>query len=901
MSRFEGVRRLFRLPATAASVDRDVDEEIDFHLRARADELIARGMSPVDAHAAALREFGDPAAARHELAAIDRRRVGRERRVEWWDALGQDVRFATRTLARSRGFTAAAVLTLALAIGTASAIFSVVDGVLLRPLPYPNQARVVLLWTTGRFSGVAQNELPFSAANFADVRDRTRAFEAVAAFRDWSFTIADGPEPELVPGARVSPALFEILGVRPMLGRALRAEDDHAGAAKVAVIGHALWQRHFGGDRQVVGRQATLNGERYTVVGVMPRGFQFPRGAELPSGFQFAPRTELWAPLAYSAERAQNRGTLDLAVVGLLPRSVTVQQARDDLSAVMRRIGEENDARELGLGGAVVPMREHSVRSVRSGLFLLLGAVAILLLIACANVASLLVVRTTGRQREMAIRAALGAGRRRLARQLVTETMLLAAVGGALGIGLAAWAKTALLSRIPGTLPRLDDVVVDGRVLAVMTVVALAAGIGFGMVSAAHVARRGLGTAMRDGARGAGGVPRNRTRQALVVGEVALSIMLLVGAALLVQSFVRMQRVLPGFEPSGALTARLVVPPTAQLSYAAEGSRWSAVYTQYLDRVRGLPGVTAAGAVSSLPLSGAWESTDLRIEGRPAPSQDQRPSAQYAFVSPDYFAAMRIPLRTGRGFGAQDRKDAPGVVIVSERAAERYWPGESPVGQRIRVFTDEPLEVVGVVGDVRQTSLTDPIQPTVYIPLAQFPVPGVSLVVRASGDPAALVPALRRELRAVDPGVPLTEARTLRAVFDESLAQRRFSMLLIGFFAASAVALAAVGLYSVIAHGVTQRAHELGIRMALGALPGQVLRLVVRQALVLAAVGVVLGTLGALAATSLIRSQLYEVSPADPVTYAAIAAAVLGVALLASLLPARRATRIDPMTAMRVD
>jgi predicted permease len=894
-------RRLLRLPATAGTVERDVDDEIGFHLQARTDELVAGGMSPAAARTAALREFGDPAAAHAELAAIDRRRVERERRVEWWDALGQDLRFAVRTLARSRGFTAAAVLTLALGIGAASAIFSVVNGVVLRPLPYPNQARVVLLWTTGRFSGVAQNELPFSAANFIDVRDRTRSFEWVAAFRDWSFTITDAAEPELVPGARVSPALFDVLGVRPRLGRALRAEDDDPGAPKVAVIGHALWQRHFGGDPGVVGRPATLNGERYTIVGVMPAGFQFPRGAELPSGFQFAPRTELWAPLAFSAEAARNRGTLNLAVAGLLRRGVTVDQARDDLSAVMRRIGEENDAREFSLGGAVVPMREHSVRAVRPGLLLLLGAVAVLLLIACANVASLLVARTAGRAREMAIRAALGAGRRRLARQLVTETMLLAAVGGVLGGALAVWAKTALVSRVPGTLPRIDDVVIDASVLAVTTLAALAAGLAFGVVSAAHVAGNGGALSLREGTRTAGGVARSRTRQALVVGEVALSLMLLVGAALLVQSFARMQRVEPGFEPDGALTARLIVPPTAKFSFAAEGSRWNAVYTGFLDRVRALPGVTAAGAVSSLPLSGAWESTDFRIDGRPAPAPDDRPIAQYASASPDYFAAMRISLQAGRAFGAQDRKGAPGVAIVSRRLAERYWPGESPIGRRVRVFDDEPLEIVGVVGDVRQTSLTDPVQPTLYIPLAQFPVPGVSLVVRASGDPTALLPALRRELRAVDAGVPLTEARLLRAVFDESLAQRRFSMLLIGFFAASALLLAAVGLYGVIAHGVAQRAREIGIRMALGAVPGEVLRLVVRQALLLAAVGVGIGTVGALAATSLIRSQLYEVSPADPVTYVAIAAAVLGVALLAALVPARRATRIDPMAAMRAE
>jgi putative ABC transport system permease protein len=434
-----------------------------------------------------------------------------------------------------------------------------------------------------------------------------------------------------------------------------------------------------------------------------------------------------------------------------------------------------------------------------------------------------------------------------------------------------------------------------------MALVALAAGVAFGIASASQVARASALASLRVGRGAAGGGVKRRARHALIVGEVALSLVLLLGAALLAQSFVRMQRVEPGFDPTDVLVGDLTVPPSAGRSLAEGGPRRAALFSAYLDRVRALPGVTAAGLVSSLPLTGAWESTGFSIDGRPTPPQDRRPSAQYALVSPDYFRAMGVPVRQGRAFDAGDRADAPRVAIVSRSAAERYWRGESPVGQRIRVFDLGSVEIVGVVGDVRQTSLTDPVQPTLYIPLAQFPVPFVSLVVRTAGEPLATAPALRRELRAVDGSVPLAGVRTMRAVFDDSLAQRRFSMQLVGFFAASALMLAAVGLYSVIAQGVGQRSSEIGIRMALGALPGDVLRLVLRQGLALAAVGVALGTAAALAAARLMRSQLYEVSPADPVTFAAVAAALLGVALLATLIPARRATRIDPMEAMRVD
>ncbi|HVE78878.1 MAG TPA: ABC transporter permease, partial [Gemmatimonadaceae bacterium] len=832
------------------------------------------------------------------LADIDRRRLEHERRADWIGALGQDLRFAARTLVRSRGFATAAVLTLALGIGAATAVFGVVDGVLLRPLPYPNHERLALVWSTAQLGGAQQGELPLAAGNFLDLRGQVRSFETLAAFRAWGFTLSDAEDPELVAGARVSPALFGVLGTRPMLGRALVPADDDPGAPKVALLGHGLWQRRFGGDPGVVGRAVTLNGERYTVVGVMPPGFHFPRGAELPSGFQFPARTELWTAIAFTPEQAQRRGTFDLAVAGLLAPGVTPAQARAELSPIMRRLGDENGMAAIALGADVTPMRDFSVRSVRPGLVLLLGAVALVLVVACANVSNLLVARTAARRRELAIRTALGAGRGRLVRQLVTENLLLAAAGGALGIAVAVAAQGALLRLAPGNVPRLDDVTLDGRVLGAALLLALGIGGAFGVLAALHGGRAG-GATLRDGGRTTAGAQRARLRSALVAGQLALSLVLLVGAALVVRSFARMLAVPPGFDPSGAVTAQIILPVRPDASFSAEQPRWRDVTERYLERVQTLPGVRAAGAVSSLPLTGAWESTDVGAVGAAAGSGTDRMNMQYAMVSPDYFRAMAIPMRRGRAFTTQDRADAPPVAIVSEAAAARWWPGRSPVGERVMALDSTTRTIVGVVGDVRQTNVTTPIEPAIYLPVAQFPVPFLYVVARTSADPATTVPALRRELRAVSAAAGLDDGRTLRAVYDDALAPRRFAMLIVGFFAVSTLLLAAVGLYGVVAYAVGQRTHEIGVRMALGAQTGDVMRLVLGQGLRLAALGLTAGVAGALAASGLLRRQLFEVSPVDPATYLAIIALLVAVAAAATWGPARRATRVDPVRALR--
>jgi predicted permease len=900
MSPLRRLRRLFELPATAKSIDRAVDEELQFHLDARIDALVAAGMMRDDARAAALREFGDMRVAHEQLAAIDRRRIGYEQRAEWRGALVQDARFAARTLVKQRGFTLAIVLTLALGIGATTAIFSVIDGVLLRPLPYPNHDRLVLVWSTARLGGERQADLPFPPGNFTDLRERSRSFEALAAFRAWPFTLGDGDETERLNGARVSPELFTVLGVRPMLGRAFTATDDQPGAARVVLVGHALWQRQFGSDPAVIGRQVTLNGDRFTVVGVMPAGFQFPRGAELPSGFQFPPRTEVWVPLGFSLEEATDRQTWNLAVAGLLKAGVTLPQARAEVASAMRRIGEENRMESIELSGEVIAMRDHSVRSVRSALLLLLGAVGLVLLIACANVTNLLVVRTAARQRELAVRAALGAGRGRLVRQLLTENVLIALAGGALGLAGAIALRGTLLALAPSDLPRLDDIVIDLRVAGMALAVSLVAGSVFGLLSARHAGRDGTAAALREGGRSGRGVVRSRLRHTLIAGEVALSLVLLVSAALFLQSFVRMQRVKPGFEADGVVTADMFIPFDPRRTIEQQSPQWRVVVQTFLERARALPGVVAAGMVSSLPLTGAWESTGFNIESKPAATGSELPRAQYAIITPGYLEAMRIRMVRGRAFEARDRTDAQLVAIVNEEAARRYWRGGEPLGDRVGIFDDTTYRlVVGVVSDVRQTALADPVEPMVYLPAAQFPTGGGSLVVRASGDPASLVPALRRELKAVDPVAALSDERLLTDVVAESLAQRRFAMVVVGFFAASALLLAAVGLYGVIAYTVGQRAHEIGIRMALGAQRRDVLVMVLRQGLILAVIGLAVGTGIALTLSRVLQQQLFEVRAADPATFIAIAAVLLATALAASWIPALRATQVDPVGAFR--
>jgi putative ABC transport system permease protein len=648
----------------------------------------------------------------------------------------------------------------------------------------------------------------------------------------------------------------------------------------------------------------TLSRERFTIVGVMPRGFAFPRGAELPSGLQFRPRTEIWTPLVFTEQELRQRGTANLAAVGPLRDGASLEQARSDLTQIAKRLAAEYPrffSERMALNP--VALKEQAVAPVRRGLVLFMGAVGFVLLIACANVVNLLVARTAVRDREFAVRTALGATRARVALQLVTENLLLTLGGAALGLAVAVWGSRALLALVPGNLPRADDVALDARVVLVTIAIAVAAAVAFGLASAVHAGRGSL-VAGLQGLRATSGLGRRAGRRLLVAAEVALSLVLLVGAALLTQSFVRLQSVSPGFQPDRAMTAGLLMP-ILSFNPNRDGSRWSAFFTEYAERLGALPGVEAAGGVSSLPLSGAWESTGFAIEGRPRAASGQGPSAEYSVATPGYFRAMQMPIVAGRTFDSRDRAGGVSVIVVNQELARRYWPGESAIGERI--FTgllgpDVPHEIVGIVGDVRQLTLDTPVAPAMYFPVTQLPYPFLTLVVRTKADdPTVVLPLMRRELKGMDPSLALHDARSLRAVVDLSLARQRFSMIVIGAFAAAALALAMIGLYGVIAYSVAQRTREIGVRIALGARPRDVLALVVGEGVRVTAAGVVVGLLVALAATRLMRSLLYDVSASDAGMYALVAALTAAVAVLASYVPARRATRVDPISALRMD
>ena len=893
---------------------RDVASELRFHLDMRTQEFMERGMSPDEARRAAAASFGDVAAIEAECRELRVQRARERRRRAWrWD-VATDVRYGLRTLARSPLFAAAAVLTLALGIGAAAAVFTLVNGVLLRPLPYADPARLVMVWTAGDGARGRETQWPISVPNYVDLKAQSRSLASVAAFRFWPYTLAgDGvAEPEMLSGSRADPDLFATLGVRPLLGRGFTADDARPGGPRVAVIGHDLWQRRFGGAPDVLGRQVTLSGERFTIVGVMPPHFAFPRGAELPPGLQFRPRTELWTPLVFTERELQRRGVNNLAAVARLRPGVTAPQANADLSRIARHFAAEFPlyfSKDMDLHA--VSLKEQAAAPVRRGLWLLMGAVGLVLLISCANVANLLAAQAAGREREFAIRTALGATRRRVFLQLVTENVILTSAGAALALG-AAWATRLVLARTHGDLPRVDDVAVDVRVVAVTLAAALAAGVAFAAATALQLgAQAGAGG---PGTRATAGPGRRFGRRLLVAAEVALSLVLLVGAGLLTRSFVELQRVEPGFRADGVMSAGLLMPIGSTYDPARDGAHWADFFTSYAQRLGALPGVEAAGGVSSLPLTGAVETASFGVDGQEAargtPGAGGRPQtgeADYAVVAGDYFRAMGVPLVAGRMFDSRDRDGATPVLVVSAAFVRRAWPGVSAaeaLGRRIWLGStaEVPHTIVGVVGDVRLTALDAATVPAMYMPVAQYPYPFLTFVARTRGASAATVlPQMRAALTALDPSMALHDVRPLGAVVDASLARQRFATTLAASFAAAALVLAAVGLYGVIATSVAQRTRELGVRLALGATPRSVLALVLRDGMRTTAAGVAAGLLGALAAARLLRSQLFGVSATDPAVYVAVAVLTAAVALAATYVPARRATRLDPAVTLRGD
>ncbi|HEX8148930.1 MAG TPA: ABC transporter permease [Pyrinomonadaceae bacterium] len=867
------------------SVEREMEEELRFHLGMRAAENVRAGMAPDEAERAALKSFGQ--VARIKEYCRDFKGGGLV------ETLWQDVKFGARTLLKNRGFTLVAVLTLALGIGANTAIFSVVEAVLLRALPYDNAERVVMLWENNRIRNRPHNVV--NPGNLMDWRDQAGSFEEVAAFVDQRYNLTGTGEPEEVAAQAATPNLFRLLGVRPALGRTLVAGDEVEGGANVVVIGHGLWQRRFGGAPDVVGKTVTLNGGAATVVGVMPPDFKWFVKENSLSGKP----AELWVPLGLTEQQRTARRGRYLSAAALLKPGVSVEQARGELDTIAARLEAQYPEVDKGWGASVVPLREQLAGEVRPALLVLLGAVGFVLLIACVNVANLQMARAAGRRKEMALRAALGAGRLRLVRQLLTESLLLAAAGGALGLLLAHWCVGALVALGPQNLIGAGQAGVNPSVLLFTLGASLLTGLAFGVMPAVETSRLNLSESLKESSRGDVGVGRaGRVRGALVVAEVGLALVLLVGAGLMVRSFVRLQAVNPGFDASNLLTMRLMLPQT---KYPEDGRKVE-FFRRVTERLGSLPGVRSASAVSALPFADIGSATSFTVEGRPPLPPGERQGTDVRVADENYFRTMNIPVVSGRTFTGQEAVEDRKVAVVNEAMARKYFAGEDPIGKRILVnmsSTPAPTEIIGVVGDARYDKLDGELRPMVYWTPPQLTYPSMWLVVRTNGDPASLGPSAVREIQAVDREQPVSDVRTMEGWLSESTARARFGTLLLGAFACAALALAAVGLYGVLSYSVTQRRNEIGVRMALGAQARDVLRLVVGQGMRLVLVGVVLGLAGALALTRVMSGLLYDVAATDPPTFAVNALLLVVVSLAACYIPARRATRVDPSTALR--
>ena len=806
----------------------------------------------------------------------------------------QDIRFGARMLWKRPGFTAVAVLTLALGIGANTAIFSLVNAVLLKPLPFAEPERLVMLWEDATRIGFPRNTP--APANFVDWKAQTTSFEGMAAVSWVSLNLTGRGEPQKLGGHAVTADLFPLLGVRPALGRVFTDEEQKPGSdSRVVILSHGLWRDTFGGEASVVGRDLLLSGEKYTVVGVMPAGFQF-----------LDPNVRLWVPLALSPEDWANRGGHYLTVVGRLKPGVSVGQADADLKAVMARISREYPDQAAEIGAFVLPLREQVAGDVRRPLLMLVVAVAFVLLIACANVAGLLLARSAARRREIAVRAALGASRMRVVRQLLTESALLSAAGGAAGLLLALWSFAFLRQLVPPSLALSAGLSVDARALGFTLLVSLVTATLFGLAPALQASKTDLAASLKEGAgRGAvGGGAGRSLRGAFVVAEVALALVLLVGAGLLIQSLQRLRGQYAGIRPENVLTLRTVLPDNKYRDHAQRDAFYDAV----LARVRSLPGVVAAGYTTTVPLTWKGGTSRLTIEGR-APKPGLGDDANHRQVTPDYLRALGLPLKTGRYIEESDGPRSQPVAVVNEAMARAFWPGADPLGKRFKVggpASPNPwLTVVGVVADVRQMGLDAPVKPEMYLPFKQVNynqwfAPGY-LVIRTSAEPASLTAAVRREVHAVDPEQPVSNVQTMAEILGEESAQRRVGMTLLAAFAGLALLLASLGIYGVLSFFVAQRTQEIGVRLALGASPRSILALVLGKGMRLTLAGLGLGLLGAFALTRLIESQLFGVSASDPVTYAGLALLLACVALLACYLPARRATKVDPMVALRYE
>jgi putative ABC transport system permease protein len=805
----------------------------------------------------------------------------------------QDLRYAVRMMANNRGFTAVAVLALALGIGANTIIFSVVDSVLLRPFPFKDADRLASLWETN----LQQNDRPdmdaqvAGSANFIDWSSQNQVFADMAAYINWTYNLTGVDDPERIESAVVTGSFFDVLGTEPSLGRAIIPDDDQSGKDDVVVLSNGFWQRRFGADPAVIGKTITLNRNSFTVVGVMPNNFKFPD-----------PAVELWVPFGFSPAQKQDRAGKFLKVIARLKPNVNIEQARAAMSAIAGQLEQQYPATNAGWGVELAPLQENEVNQIRPALLLLLGAVGFVLLIACANVSNLLLARASARRKEMAIRGALGASRRRLVNQMLTESALLAMLGGGAGALLAVWGMDILVSLNPGNIPRLGDASIDGRVLGFTLALSVLTALIFGLVPALLASKPDLIEAIKETGQASSSRSGLKLHGLLVVSEIAVALVLLVGAGLMIRSFLRLHQVNPGFNTENALTMRIWLPA----SRYGSNEQQTAFFQQVIARLEGLPGVRSVGAIQDLPLKANRMVFKLDIEGRAMPQPGKEHEAAYRAITQEYLRTMSIPLLGGREFTPQDDRGAPPVVIINQSMARQFWPDEDPIGKRIRFGEpDAPwYSIVGIVGDIKHMGLEAQEGAAFYQPYAQKQfnfLRWLTLVMRTDAEPTSMIAAARSQVQAVDKDQPVYEIATLEQLLSKSIAKPRFYTTLLGSFALLALILGAVGTYGVMSFSVNQRQHEIGIRLALGAGRGDIFKLVVARGLRLALAGVAIGLGGALALTRLMSSLLFGISPTDPVTFVVISLVLIGVALGACFVPARRATKVDPMVALRYE
>ncbi len=875
------LRLRFRSLFKRSRVEQELSDEVRFHLEKLIEERVAKGLTGEQARYAALRELGRIEQIKEECRDM--------RRVNYIENFIQDIRYGLRTLVKRPGFTSAAVIALALGIGANTAIFSVVNGVLLRSLPYRDPDHLVVVSLLDQKS---RESFPLCDADFLDWRAQNHVFSSIAAFSGSGYNLTGSGAPTRILGDVVTADFFSTLGVKPLVGRTFLPNEDRPGSPRLVVQGYSLWMDRYGSNPDIVGQSIVLNGLSTTVIGVMPAHF-------LPRGDQ-----QLWTNLVIKPP--SRRGPYYLTGEARLKPGATIAQARAELATLARRIEAQNPLSNSHMAFQVTPLEEAIVGNVRPALLVLLGAVVFVLLIASADVANLLLARAAAREKEFAVRTALGASRARLISQLLTESVLLGAVGGLFGLALARWGVKLLLALSPNNLPRLQEIEIDGRVLLFTCLISLASGILFGLAPAMHSRRVGLNESLKEGGRGGTeGQGRSQTRDLLVVAEIAMSFVLLVCAGLMLRSFHRLETVRSGVDPSNVLTMEISLP---EQTYKSD-DQIREFYQQLIAKVEALPGVASAGIGMSLPPNLLSVTDYFTVEGQPAVSERELGLADLVFVSPDYFRALGVSLLKGRNFTDQDRQDSTKVAIINQTLARRYWPNENPIGKRLKLGGAERpnspwLEIVGVVGDIKYSGLDAPPEMAMYEPYQQFPWSSMYLVVRTSGhldNPAAMTRSVQNVVWSLDKDVPVAHVRTMEQLFSESVGQPRFRTVLLGIFATIALSLAVVGIYGVLAYSVAQRTHEIGVRVALGAKRSDVLKLVMGHGLKLTLLGVGIGIAGSLTLTRFLSSMLYDVKPTDPVTFAGVAVALTVVALLASCVPTLRATKVDPMVALRYE